>query len=508
MVDETAKQGRIGIDDLLGLAKRRGLFWQSADIYGATAGIYDYGDVGALLKRRFEAAWLAFFVDTNPDYHLIEGSTILPERPLVASGHAARFNDIIIACGKCHTFYRADVLLADAGVQVAEGSTAAEIDRAVAERGVRCPRDKAALLPSKPFNMMLDVMLGPERADKGYLRPETAQSAYLNFFREFNILRKSLPLGLAIIGRAYRNEISPRQGLYRMRELTQAELQIFFDPAGWAPDLAKARDRRLNVVLDKVGKQESYTVGELVDAHGIPAFYAYHMAMIDAFYRGALGVPAGRFRFLEKGPQDRAFYNRLHMDIEVDIGTWGGFREVGGLHYRGDYDLGSHSKGSGQDMEVSVEGRKVLPHVLELSFGVDRNLWMLMDVFHSGEGERGVLGLPPFLAPYHLALFPLQKDDAIVAAADGLHRQLRPRFKVALDSSGSIGRRYARMDEIGTPLCVTVDFETVDAQSPNHGTVTVRTRDDRKQVRVRAADLAAFVSERVSFDPYSFFEFE
>ncbi|MCL5412269.1 MAG: glycine--tRNA ligase, partial [Candidatus Marsarchaeota archaeon] len=225
------------INNLLAFAKGRGFFWQSAEIYGGTAGLYDYGHMGALLKRRFEAAWLAYFVDTNDSYHLIEGTSVLPERPLVASGHAARFNDVIVGCTKCRTYYRADALLADIGIKVSEGASAAEIDEAVAKNGVKCPKCGAPLSNAKPFNMMMDLYLGPEKSDKAYLRPETAQSSYLNFYREFNILRKSLPFGLAIIGRAYRNEISPRQGLYRMRELTQAELQIFFDPDAWEVDL-------------------------------------------------------------------------------------------------------------------------------------------------------------------------------------------------------------------------------------------------------------------------------
>ena len=499
--------GRLGIDDVLGLAKRRGLFWQSAGIYGAAAGLYDYGDVGTLLKRRFEHLWLSYFVDTNQSYHLIEGTTLLPEKPLIASGHASRFNDIIVGCAKCHTFYRADVLLNESGAEVSEGATSEQIDAVIIGHGIRCPKDKGQLMPSKPFNMMLDVQLGPERSDKGYLRPETAQSAYLNFFREFNVLRKSLPLGLAIIGRAYRNEISPRQGLYRMRELTQAELQIFFDPESWKPNISHVSSRKINVVLHKYKEPRNFSVAELV-GEGVPEFYAYHMAMIDTFYRDVIGVPQERFRFLEKGPEERAFYNRLHMDIEVDIGSWGGFKEVGGLHYRGDYDLSSHSKGSNQDHSVSSGGRKIMPHVLELSFGVDRNIWMLIDVFYQRDGERTVLKVAPFLAPYELAVLPLQSDEAIDKAVADIYRRVRPWLKVYLDTGGSIGRRYARMDEIGTPFCATVDYETVDSKSANFGTVTVRHRDDKKQERVKVEELDSFVAKRTMLDPYKHFHFD
>ncbi len=496
----------MNIDDLLALAKRRGFFWQAAEIYGGISGIYDYGHVGALMKRRWESAWLSFFVDTHPDYYLIEGSTVLSEKPLVASGHAERFNDIIVGCSKCHTFYRADVLLHDLGIDVSEGATPQEIDDMVKKNNIKCPKDKGPLQPSKAFNMMLDLHLGPERTDRGYLRPETAQSAYLNFFREFNILRKTLPMGLAVIGRAYRNEISPRQGLYRMRELTQAELQIFFDPESWEPNLSEFGKRSVNVVLYEK-KQDRISIKDLVEKHNIPKFYAYHMALIDVFYRDVIGIPEEKIRFFEKGGNEKAFYNKVHMDIEADIESWGGFKEVGGLHYRGDYDLTSHSKGSGQDMSVLVGEKKVLPNVLELSFGVDRNIWMLIDVFFKKEGERTVLSIPNFIAPYQAAIFPLQKDDTIYNMVDSIYKRLRPYFKIGLDESGSIGRRYARMDEIGTPFCITVDYDSISRESDKFDTVTVRSRDDKKQVRLKIDELDSFLKKNTAFNAHDYVKF-
>ena len=496
------------MEELVAFAKRRGLFWPSAEIYGGAAGTYDYGDVGALLKRNWENAWLAYFVDTNPDYHLIEGAGILPEAPLVFSGHAAKFNDIVVECSKCNTFYRADILLRDSGVAVSEGAGPAEIDKALKEHQVKCPHCKStAWMPSKPFNMMMDVGLGPERSIKGYLRPETAQSAYLNFFREFNVLRKSLPLGLAIIGRAFRNEISPRQGLYRMRELVQAELQIFFDPESWKVDFKGISGREVRVRLYGKTADETITLGELVERHGIPEFYAYHMGLIDTFYRDVIGVPSEKLRFLEKGGNEKAFYNKVHMDIEVYVESWGGFSEVAGLHYRGDYDLTQHSKGSKQDHSVLVNGKKVMPNVLELSFGVDRNVWMLVDVFYAKTDGRSVLQIKPFLAPFKAAIFSLQKEPELEKAVDGIYKELRPHLKLFLDQSGSIGRRYARMDEIGTPFCITVDYDTVNKDSPDYGTVTVRSRDDRKQVRLKASEVLDYIKKATSFDPYGFFSF-
>ncbi len=486
------------IDDLVGFAKRTGFFWPSAEIYGGAAGLYDYGHLGAEMKRAWEGLWIDYFVSRGENCHLIEGSNMLPEKPLIASGHASRFNDVVVGCSQCKSYFRADVLLNELGIEVAEGASAKELGDAIKKNGVKCPKCKGALGEPRDFNMMIGVSLGPEKGERGYLRPETAQSTYLNFFREFNVLRKRLPMGLAIIGRAYRNEISPRQGLYRMRELTQAELQIFFDPESWTvEDKMNLLSRKVSVLLYGKDKQIETEGSELVKMFGLPQFYAYHMCLIDRFYKEVLGVPGGKFRFLEKGGSDKAFYNRVHMDIEVNVESWGGFKEVGGLHYRGDYDLSSHSKGSGQDMSVDFNGRKVLPHVLELSFGVDRNIWMLVDLFYRKDEERSVLQLPAALAPYSVAVFPLQKDDKIVEFAEKLYESLRGGFRAVYDESGSIGRRYARMDEVGTPFCITVDFDSIGGEAKG-GTVTLRERDTKAQERVNANELASILGKKLT----------
>ncbi len=376
------------MEDITSLAKRRGLFWPTADIYGGIAGYYDYGHVGALLKRKLESAWISFFIDSGDNYYLLDTSTILPEKPLVASGHAALFNDILVSCARCKTYYRADVLISDSGIKVSEGAGPEEIDQVVEDNKIACPKDGGKLGKSRSFNMMFDVYLGPDRSEKGYLRPETAQSVYLNFFREFNVLRKTMPVGLALIGKAYRNEISPRQGLYRLRELTQAELQIFFNPESFPLDIGKFEERELTVFFYGAEKSERIKVMDVIGKHGIPEFYAYHMALIDIFYTEVLRVPVSSFRFFEKGGNSKAFYNKVHMDLEVYVDSWGGFKEVGGLHYRTDYDLKSHSKGSNKDFSVLVDGKRFVPHVLELSFGIDRNVWMLSDTMFAKIGNE------------------------------------------------------------------------------------------------------------------------
>ena len=488
----------MNIEDLLGYARRTGMFWSTAEIYGGASGLYDYGHIGAMLKRRFENIWLSYFVERNQNYFLIEGSTLLPEKPLVASGHAERFNDILIGCTKCKTYYRADVLLSEQNIDINEGAAPAEIDAAVTGNSLKCPNCGGILGPSKAFNMMIDVGLGPEKSDRGYLRPETAQSAYLNFYREFNTLRQKLPLGLAIIGRAYRNEISPRQGLYRLRELVQAELQIFFDDVTWHPDLSGFEEMKMNVVPYPAGKLQNISVKDLLHM-GYPDFYVFHMVLIDRFYREILGIPPEKLRFFEKGGDDKAFYNKVHMDIEVDVESWGGFREVGGLHYRGDYDLTSHSKGSSKNFKVKLDGREFVPNVLELSFGVDRNIWTQIDVFYRNAEGRQLLSIKPYLAPYSAAVLPLQSDEKINMKAREIYSELSRKFRVFLDTSGSIGKRYARMDEIGTPFCITIDYDTVDDTSENSATVTVRKRDSREQERIGISDLERYLSNALTF---------
>ncbi|MDE1851372.1 MAG: glycine--tRNA ligase [Candidatus Micrarchaeota archaeon] len=490
----------MNVEELMAYAKRRALFWPSAEIYGGVAGVYEYGHIGALLKKRFEEVWTAYFVESQDDYYMIDGSNILPEKPLVASGHAALFNDILINCSKCNTYYRADVLLNDMGIDVSDGATVDEIDKIVKEQAVKCPKCKGAMAHAKPFNMMFDLGIGPEKDEKGYLRPETAQSVYLNFSREFNALRKTLPMGLAIIGKAYRNEISPRQGLYRLRELIQAELQIFFDPDEWKPILGRLGSRKVNVLMYQQEQMESITIKEWMEKYKIPEFYAYHLALIDTFYTEVLQVPRDSFRFREKGGTEKAFYNKVHMDIEVNVTSWNGFKEVGGLHYRTDYDLTSHSKGSNKDLSVNINGKRIMPNVLELSFGVDRNVWMLIDQFYKKIEDRDVLQVPAYLAPFSAGLFALQKDEALQKMTESIYRKLRRHARIALDDSGSIGRRYARLDEIGTPFCITIDFESVDKSSPNHNTVTVRHRDSKKQERVKVDELEGFISDNTTFD--------
>ncbi len=492
-------------EDVMSLSIRRGFLWPAVDLYGGFAGFYDYGHNGTLLRRRWEDAWLDHFLGLNDNYYLIDTTTILPEATLKASGHVDHFTDLLVTCTRCHESYRADHLLEAATHEEHEGLSADEVDAKIKEIGIRCPKCKGELGPSRPFNMMFPLGVGPTGKDSAYLRPETAQGAYLNFRREFEALRRKLPMGLAIIGRAYRNEISPRQGTYRMREFLQAELQIFFDPASFAAQVPLAPFAEVPVRLCWSGeksepKAHDIAAQDLV-ARGLPSWYVHHLVQVQRFYLEVLQIPRERFRFAELDERERAFYNKVHFDVQVNQDSLGGFKEVGGVHYRTDHDLAGHEAGSHQNQAVTVGTTKLVPHVLELSFGVDRNVWALLDLGFA-PGERATLRVPPRLAPIGVAVFPLVSKDGLPERAETIYHRLRRRFTAFYDDAGSIGKRYARMDEIGTAFCVTVDHKTLEG-----GGVTLRDRDSQKQVRVHEDQLASrlegLLSGETQFGPSS-----
>ena len=481
-------------EDLWSLSVRRGFLWPSVDIYGGFAGFYDYGHLGAAMKRNWEDVWLETFLGLDDNYHLIDGTIALPEAALKASGHVDHFTDLLVRCTKCKETHRADHLLENLTGEAHEGLTAEETDAKIRELKVRCPKCKGELGPSQPFNMMFPLAVGPLGQDRAYLRPETAQVAYLNFKREFEALRRKLPMGLAVIGRCFRNEISPRQGAYRMREFVQAELQIFFDPTTWDADIPfdTIAATKIHIAFaDEKGKGGFSTLAasDLV-ARGLPRWYVYHLAKVQGFFLQTMAAPPERFRFAELGERERAFYNKIHYDVEIRQDSLGGFKEVGGVHYRGDHDLRGHQIGSRERLEVSVDGRKVLPHVLELSFGVDRSLWALLDLGYGTRDGKSVLRLPRRIAPIPAAVFPLVSKDGLPERARTIWTDLRRHWRVLYDEAGSIGKRYARMDEVGTPYCITIDHDTIPA-----GTMTIRDRDTTEQRRVPEASLPTVLSE-------------
>jgi len=470
------------------IAKRRGFFWRSSELYGGISGLYDYAHLGKLIKRKLENLWRAYFLGLDENFYEIETPYIVHENALKASGHVDSFVDPIAKCKKCGATERADHIIEDQLKESFEGSTAEELTEIIKKHKIRCPKCKGILESVGTLNMMFPIEIGANAETKAYLLPETAQGAYLNFPREFECLRKKMPIGLAIIGRAYRNEISPRNALIRMREFTQAELQIFFDPdkINEHPCFADVEDYKLRIfpVANREKKHiDEITCKELVKR--LPKFYVYHMAMIQKFYLDILKIPRDKFRFKELSDEEKAFYNKYHWDIELEIDI--GFKEVAGVHYRTDHDLKGHEKVSKQDMSVFVDDKKFVPHVLELSFGIDRNIYALLVLFYEEEKERTVFRFPGSVSPYDAAVFPLISKDELPEKACEIKKMLRSLgFTVFYDESGSIGRRYRRMDEIGVPASITVDHQTL-----KDSTVTLRDRDSMKQIRVNANELCS-----------------
>ncbi|MCI4319864.1 MAG: glycine--tRNA ligase [Thermoplasmata archaeon] len=487
-------------DELFALLRRRGFLWPSAEIYGGAQGLFDYGPLGWGLKRRLEDAWTQWFVGLSDDYYRIEPAELLPEAVVRASGHLEHFTDLEVACGSCHSVFRADTVLERYRPEGVDGMSPEQVGELLTTYQVRCPScGKTELSVPRPFNMMFGVDFGPTGGERAYLAPETAQASYLAFPRMWEVGRKALPLGIASVGKVYRNEIAPRQVLFRMRAFTQAELQIFFDPTTFAPPFASVASEPLPMLRAErrtagEAAPELVTVRDLVDTGLLPAFYAYHLAVSYRFYRDVLGHPANSIRLYEKSDKERAFYNKIQYDIELHLDSLGGYRELGAVHYRGDYDLTRHAQGSRKDLSVKTEdGRRLLPHVLELTFGLDRNLWALADRHLAVDGERTVFRLPPYLAPVPLGLFPLLKKEHGLFARELQHRLQGAGVPADFDDAGSIGKRYARADEAGTPFAVTVDGESV-ADGPNRGTVTLRERDSKAQVRLGFEGLLARVA--------------
>lgn len=309
-------------------------------------------------------------------------------------------------------------------------------------------------------------------------------------------------MGLAIIGNAFRNEISPRQGFFRLREFTQAELQIFFDPEkiNEIEDWNSVKNYKLRLFLVKNRKQNKITELTCEEANKklkLPKYYVYHAAKIQQFYFNIMKMPREKFRFREFSEKERAFYNKIHFDVEIDLETLGGFKEVAALHYRGDHDLGGHQKGSKDNLTVMKDGKKILPHVMELTFGIDRNIWALLDIFYKEEKERTYFNFPSTVSPFETTVFPLVKNKPLVLKkSKEVYELLKKDFKTFYDESGSIGRRYRRAEEVGINSMITIDFDSLKKND-----VTLRDRNSMKQIRVKIKDLSETLHEFLNGKP-------
>jgi len=431
-----AREAANVMEKIVSLAKRRGFFFQSSEIYGGIQGIWDFGPPGVALRNNIKRAWWRSMVELRDDVVGIDAGIIMNPRVWVASGHVQNFTDPLVECKKCHQRFRAD--------QVS---------------GPRHEADGGELTEARQFNLMFKTFIGPaeDSSTQVYLRPETAQGIFVNFANILNSSHMRPPFGIAQIGKAFRNEITPGNSIFRLREFEQMELEYFVPPADELKWLEYWKEQRLN------------------------------------WYLG-LGIKREHLRLRAHDKDELAHYARGAFDVEYEFPF--GWSELEGIAARGDYDLAAHQKASGRDLSYfdDIVRERYVPHVVEPSGGVDRAMLTLMlDAYHEEEvrGEqRVVLKFHHSVAPIQVAILPLSRKEPLITTAQKVEHELRPYFRTEYDDTQSIGKRYRRQDEIGTPFAVTIDFETDKDQS-----ATIRSRDAMTQIRVPLAQLRPKLQE-------------
>ena len=445
------------LEDIISLSKRRGFIYPGSEIYGGLSGTWDYGPLGVSLKRSIENLWWNTFVESRTDMYGLDSAILMNSKVWQASGHLDTFIDPLIEDAKTKKRYRLDHLLEDNGYDVS-GLSLDQMVKIVEDNKIVSAEGHELKNPTK-FNLMFKSFIGPVEDSSSivYLRPETAQGMFTNFRNIIDSFYPDLPFGIAQIGKCFRNEISPRDFLFRSRELEIMEFEYFVDPSTWQAQF----DRLIEFQLD--------------------------------WYHNKLKLDKAKIRQVEIPKENRAHYSSRTIDFEYQFPF--GFKEIGGFSYRGDFDLTSHQKLTQKSFEYinKKNNERIIPHVLEPSFGLDRQvLAVICDSYRIDQinGEQRVyLDLPREFSAYLVAVSPLLKNKPeLVQEARKIFDLLKSKFaKVTWDDNGNIGKRYRRQDEIGTPFCVTVDFETVKDKS-----VTVRDRNSTKQQRIKVADLIQF----------------
>jgi glycyl-tRNA synthetase len=563
-------------DKVFELAKNRGFIWPSFEIYGGASGFYDYGPMGATFKRKIEDAWRRLYC-VGEGYYEIETPTIGIEAVFEASGHVGGFADPMTTCGVCKESFRADHVIK--GVrEIPDGLSKQELSAIIHKDSIVCPECGGPLGDVYDFNLMFQTWVGPGQKKRGYMRPETAQGMFIDFPRLLRFYREKLPFGVTQIGKSYRNEISPRQGVIRLREFTQAEAEVFVNPKdkNAHPNFAAVKDMKLNLYDEDAqlnnGHPAPMAVGDAV-ARGIIAneYLAYYVALTNVFL-AMVGIDPGRLRFRQHMRTERAHYATDCWDAEVLLERFG-WVEVAGIADRTNYDLAAHQKRSEADMSAfvpferpmkvsrtvvtpnmavigpkykgkagkimaalkampqpelnkpdivldidgekivierelfehktvqeEVAGENIMAHVVEPSYGIDRILYSALEHAYGEEMVRGeeriVLRLARTVAPITAAVLPLLSKEPLAGKARAIALDLKDKgFFIEYDESGTIGKRYRRNDEIGTPFSVTIDFETMD-----NDTVTIRDRDTMSQVRAPVKDLARVLGELATSD--------
>jgi len=433
------RAGQALMEKLVSLAKRRGFFFPSSEIYGGIQGVWDYGPLGVALRNNIKQAWWRTMVELRDDVVGIDAGILMNPKVWVASGHVQNFTDPLVECKKCHQRFRAD--------QVS---------------GPRHEDDGGEFTEAQQFNLMFKTFMGPmeSSATQVYLRPETAQGIFVNFANILNSTRMRPPFGIAQVGKAFRNEITPGNSIFRLREFEQMELEYFVPPADEMTWLDYWKELRFN------------------------------------WYLG-LGVRRENLRLRAHGKGELAHYARGAFDVEYQFPF--GWSELEGIAARGDYDLTAHQKASGRDLSYfdDIIRERYVPHVVEPSAGVDRTMLTLMIDAYREEEVRGeqrvVLKLHRSVAPIQVAILPLSRKEPLTELSKQVEHQLRPHFRTEYDDTQSIGKRYRRQDEIGTPFAVTIDFDSI-----NDRAATIRSRDEMTQVRVPLDELLPALKERLA----------
>ena len=449
---------KVDMDKIVSLCKRRGLFFPSSEIYGGLASCWDYGPMGVELKRNVRDAWWKAIVQERDDVVGLDTSIMMHPGVWAASGHIDSFTDPLVECKSCHLRWRAN--------EIASESSLASLGTSLAMTSGKCPKCGGELSEPRMFNLMFKTFMGPveEEASTIYLRPETAQGIFVNFDNVITTSRKKLPLGIAQIGKSFRNEITPGNFIFRTREFEHMELEYFVKP----------------------GTDEEwldYWVKERFD------WYV------------KLGIRKENLRLRQHGKDELAHYARDCYDIEYLFPM--GWSELEGIANRGDFDLSQHAKCSGKELSYydADAGERYVPYVIEPSAGVDRSvLAFLIDAYDEEdvEGEkRALLHLHPSLAPIKVAVLPLSRNEKLTPLAKEVYKQLCPGFMTYYDDSQSIGRRYRRQDEVGTPFCVTIDFESLEDKQ-----VTIRERDSLAQIRVPIEELVGTLEAKLKGEAF------
>lgn len=455
------------MEKVVALCKRRGFVFPSSEIYGGLANAYEYGPVGVELKKNIMDAWWKHFVRSRRDMVGIDSSILLHPKVWKASGHVDSFTDAMIDCRNCQGRTRADHLIEDFYAKKneeikVEGQTEAEMDAIIQENKIPCPKcGQFKWTNVRRFNLLFETNIGivPESQSKAYLRGETAQGIFVSFKNIMDSTRVKLPFGVGQLGKSFRNEITLGNFIFRTMEFEQGEIEYFFDPEETAWE---------------------------------PLFESWKASMWK-FATENLAIDPEKLRWRPHTDEERSHYSTRTEDLEYNFPF--GFKELWGLAYRGNYDLTQHQNLSGQNLEVvdSATGRKFLPHVIEPAVGISRLFLMTLinAYWEDTERNRIVLKLKPSLAPYKVAVFPLLKNKPeLIAKAEEIYALCSGKVTAAWDDRGNIGKRYLAQDEIGTPACVTVDFQTLE-----DGTVTWRDRDTTEQVRLSIDELSAKLAD-------------